>query len=110
MEYLTIDEVATYHQVKPWAVYNWCARGLLPRVRVDGRWCIPAEEARAFIKPRKGGPRQRPGYHVLTDAEVAEIRGLAGTMPQVEIARMYHVSEAAVSRIVRGERRCERQA
>lgn len=110
MKYLTIAQVAELKGVNISVVYGWCYRGLLPCEKSEGRWRIPADAARDFIKPQKGGPRARPGYHILTDAEVAEVRQRAVIERQVDLAREYRVSEATISRIVRGERRCERKA
>lgn len=110
MEYLTTTQVAELMGVTPSAVYGWCHRGLLPCEKPKGRWCIPADAAKAFVKPQQGGPRTRPGYHILTDEEVAEVRRLAPTMRNKDLARMYRASEAAISRIVRGERRCDSAA
>lgn len=52
---------------------------------------------------------ERTGRTKLTDAQVAEIRALCGTLSQREIASMYGVSENTVHRIKVGLQRKIRQ-
>lgn len=60
--------------------------------------CIAKGRARRNPVRGEGQPASK-----LTEAEVQEIRAIAGCFPQSAIAREYGVSQALVGRIIRGE-------
>ncbi len=46
---------------------------------------------------------QTQGRHKLTPAAVVQIRSMAGTMPQREIAALFAVAQTTISNVVRGK-------
>ncbi len=56
-------------------------------------------------KPEGQGRGERNGFAKLTDAQVAEIRSLDGLLSHAKIGGRFGVSQAHVSRIIRGDLR-----
>ena len=100
---MTTREMADLYGVTVGAATRWCQQGLVKAHKVDGRWYIL--RGQEFRPPGKGGPRKRPGYHILSDAQVAEVRALGKTMRNGEIAEMYRISPSTVTRLLKNERR-----
>lgn len=56
-----------------------------------------------YTRPESTPRGERHGRTTLTDQQVREIRALAGTMPQTEIARHYGVSKTVANHIILGQ-------
>jgi len=107
--YLTSREMAQLHQVSLSTVSRWCRNGDVPTLRVNRTWLIPLAAALSFESRGPNKRNARPGYHILTEKEVAEVRRLSKTMRHSEIARNFGISLSAVTRFVKGERRVPRR-
>jgi len=87
------------------AVRKWFRAGKFPGAcKIGGIWFISQDDfdkvMQTFKPPRMG---KTP---ILPDKDVRTIRSLGrGSLKQAQIAKMFGISEAYVSRIIKGERR-----
>ena len=55
---LTVANVARDLNVHQKTVRQWCHYGLLPAIKVDGRWLIHPKALAAFVAEHRGGARE----------------------------------------------------